>query len=203
MPDNTPKSNRLRGLASATLCLSLLGFGLAPLAHSDEWNKKTIITTNEPVEIPGKVLPPGTYVFKLLDSPSNRNIVQILDKDEKEVYATILAVPDYRLEPADKTLLQFEERPSNTPPAIKAWFYPGEQYGYQFVYPHQRAVQLAKQNNHNVLSMKDDVAKNMKTKSTSANSSDIQGLQKTEVNGVNPSGEPVVIEAVVAVKPAK
>jgi len=78
-------------------------------------NKKTIVTTNAPIEVPGKVLPPGTYVFKLLDSTANRNIVQIFDKDEKQLYATILAIPNYRQEPSDKPLIQLDERPSNSP----------------------------------------------------------------------------------------
>src|SRR4030081_2875314 len=145
MTNTITKSKRLRSFA--TLSVALLGIGFAPTARSDEWNKKTIVTTNVPLEVPGKVLPPGTYVFKLLDSASNRNIVQIFDKDEKRLYATLVAVPDYRLQPSDKPLLQFEERAGNSPEAIKAWFYPGDQYGQQFVYPHKRAAELAKQNN--------------------------------------------------------
>src|SRR5204862_769013 len=124
---------------------------------ADQWDKKTIVTFNAPVEVPGKVLPAGTYVFKLLDSASNRNIVQIYDKDEKQLLATILALPDYRLKPSDKPVITFEERPSGSPEAIKAWFYPGELYGQQFVYPHDRAVALAKRSNQPVLSMRNDM----------------------------------------------
>ena len=97
---------------------------------ADAWDKKAIVTINAPVEIPGRVLLPGTYVFKLLNSSSNRNIVQIYDKDEKQLQATLLAVPDYRVMPADKPLIRFEERPSNTTEAIKAWFYPSENTGW-------------------------------------------------------------------------
>lgn len=112
-------------LSSALLCA-----GLIPRASADEWNKKTVVTFSEPVEVPGGlVLQPGTYVFKLMDSPSNRNIVQIFDKDETHIYTTILAIPDYRLQPEDKTVLMFEERPSGSAEAIKAWFYPGDNYG--------------------------------------------------------------------------
>jgi hypothetical protein len=160
-----------------------------------------VVTTNVPIEVPGKTLPAGTYVFKLLDSPSNRNIIQIFDKDEKHLLATALTVPDYRLEPADKPLLQFAERPSGTPEALKAWFYPGENYGREFVYPHKRAVELAKQTQQNVLAVRDEMTRNMKTSSSSATSPDIQALQKTEVTGVSPSGEPVDIEVVVLSKP--
>src|ERR1700704_605747 len=126
MTNITSTLKRLRGLALGTLCMALLGIGFAPTATSDEYNKKTIVTTNVPIEVPGKVLPPGTYVFKLLDSASNRNIVQIFDKDEKQLYAPVLAIPDYRLEPSDKPVLKFDERPSNSPEALKAWFYPGD-----------------------------------------------------------------------------
>ena len=58
--------------------------------------------------------------------------------------------------------------PSNTPEAIKAWFYASDNYGVEFVYPHERAVTLAKRTNQNVLSMKDDMKKNMATSATSA-----------------------------------
>jgi hypothetical protein len=183
------------------LCAAALTIAFAPVARPDDWDKKTVVTTNVPIEVPGKALPAGTYVFKLLDSPSNRNIVQIFDKDEKHLLATVLTVPDYRLEPADKPLLHFEERPSSAPEALKAWFYPGENYGREFVYPHQRAAELAKQTHQNVLSMRDDMTRNMKTSSSSATSPDIQGLQKTEVTGVSPGGESVDIEVVVPSKP--
>jgi hypothetical protein len=203
MTNIPPTMKRLRGLASATLCVALLGIGFAPTATSDEYNKKTIVTTNVPIEVPGKVLPPGTYVFKLLDSSSNRNIVQIFDKDEKQLYATILALPDYRMQPTDKPLIQFEERPSDSPAAVKAWFYPGDQYGQQFVYPHNRAVELAKRTNQHVLSMRDNMSQNMKTQATTASHPDVQSLQKADVAGVNPAGEDVQLEVVIATKPVK
>jgi hypothetical protein len=94
----------------AALCVVTLGVGLTPKAAADERDKKTIVTFSAPVEVPGKALPAGTYVFKLLDSTSNRNIVQIFDKDEKQLLATILAIPDYRLKPTDKPVIRFEER---------------------------------------------------------------------------------------------
>ena len=188
-------------MALAGVSVVLLSIGFAPKAIADESNKKLIVTTNTPIEIPGKALPAGTYVFKLLDSTANRNIVQIFDKDEKQLYATVLAIPDYRLEPADKPLIQLDERPSNTPPAIKAFFYPGDNYGLQFVYPHSRAVELAKRTNKNVLSMRDDMTQNMKTQATSPSHPEIQSLQKTEVTGVSPSGEPVELDVVILSKP--
>jgi hypothetical protein len=153
------------------------------------------------VEIPGKVLPAGTYVFKVLDSTGNRNIVQIYDKDEKQVLATLLAIPDYRPDPPDKPIVNFEERPSNSPEALKAWFYPGDNTGWQFAYPHQRAVELAKRTNQNVLSMRDSMTQNMSTKSTSASDASVRELKNTEVQGVDPSGKPVDVIVIVATRP--
>jgi hypothetical protein len=116
---------------------------LAPNARADEWNKKTIITVNETIQVPGKVLPPGTYVMKLMDSPSNRHIVQIFDKDDQHLETTILAIPNYRLEPTGKTQLQFWETPPGQPKALRAWFYPGDNFGQEFAYPKTEAVQIA------------------------------------------------------------
>src|SRR5579862_8634777 len=114
----------------------------APGARADEWDKETILTFNEPVEIPGKVLPAGTYVFRLADSESDRNVVQVFTEDEKQLLATILAIPAYRIEPTGNTVVTFDERPSGSPEALHKWFYPGDTYGFEFVYP-KSEMQLA------------------------------------------------------------
>ena len=108
---------------------------LAPAAKADEWDKQTVLTFNEPVEIPGKVLPAGTYVLRLSDSQSDRSVVQIFTEDQKELLATIMAIPAYRIEPTDKTVVTFDERPSGSPEALHKWFYPCDNYGVEFVYP--------------------------------------------------------------------
>jgi hypothetical protein len=126
----------IQRLKFAFLTLLVAGaIWFAPLARADEWNKETVLTFNKPIEIPGKVLPAGTYVFKLADSQSDRDIVQISSKDQKHLLATILAIPDYRAEPTDKTVVTFEERLSGSPEALHSWFYPGDTDGIEFVYP--------------------------------------------------------------------
>jgi len=97
------------------------------------------------------VLPAGTYVFKILDSQSDRHIVQIFNQDESQILATILAIPNYRLKVTDKTVITFRERPAGEPEALRAWFYPGRNFGEEFVYPKARAVELAKETNTAVL----------------------------------------------------
>ena len=109
---------------------------------------------SQPFEIPGgQVLPAGTYVFKLLDSVSSRDIVQIFNEDQTHIYATIIAIPNYRLQAPENTIMNFEERAAGAPVAIKAWFHPGDGLGHEFVYPKARALELAKQANEPVPSM--------------------------------------------------
>jgi len=122
--------------------LSLLG-ALAPGARADGWNKSTVMTFSDPVEIPGQILPAGTYTFKLLESPSDRHIVQIFNADGTHIIATVLAINNYRLQPTGHTVVSFAERSGDNPEALKAWFYPGDNFGQEFVYSKQRAVQLA------------------------------------------------------------
>jgi LPXTG-motif cell wall-anchored protein len=108
---------------------------LAPDVQANTWNKKTNVTFNEPVELPGGVvLQQGEYVFKLVDSPSNRHIVQVYNANEDHLYATILAVPDFRLEPSDETVITFHETPGGGPRALRNWFYPGDNVGQEFTF---------------------------------------------------------------------
>ncbi len=132
------------------LALSLLGATLAPGARADEWNKKTVMTFSQPVEIPGQVLPAGTYTLKLADSLSDRHIVQVFTADGSHIIATVLAINNYRLTPTGRTVVTFAERSGDNPEALKAWFYPGDNFGQEFVYPKQRAAQLAMESNEPV-----------------------------------------------------
>jgi hypothetical protein len=132
-------------LVAVTLSL-FVGIFLVP-ARADQWNKKTILTFSQPIEIPGKVLPAGTYIFKLLDNSSYRHIVQIWNEEATELITTIIAIPNYRLERTDETVIKFHERPGDAPDALRAWFYPGDSSGQEFVYPKNRAIQLAQASN--------------------------------------------------------
>jgi len=137
-------------IALAVATIGLTAAALAPSLRADEWDKKTIMTINEPVQVPGKVLEPGTYVLKLLDSPSDRHIVQIFNKDESQLQTTILAIPNYRLRITGKTQFQFWETPPGQPKALRAWFYPGDNFGQEFAYPKNVATELSAQNKASV-----------------------------------------------------
>jgi hypothetical protein len=127
----------------AVLTLASFGAICASGVQADNWNKKTVMTFDQPIEVPGQILPAGTYTFQLVESTSDRNIVRIFQADGTTVVVTILAINNYRLHPTDKTVVKFAERSGDNPEAIKAWFYPGDNFGQEFVYPKQRAVELA------------------------------------------------------------
>ena len=128
---------KLRGAVFAVytaLFTMLFGALLIPGARADQWDKKTIVTFGESVRIPGQVLPAGTYVFKLADTLSDRHIVQIWNTEENQLIAMIRTIPNTRFEAPEQSLFEFEERPSDSPPALKVWFYPGNNTGEEFVY---------------------------------------------------------------------
>jgi LPXTG-motif cell wall-anchored protein len=138
-----------RNIAFAALA-GCIGFALLPSLHADEWNKKTVLTITEPLEVPScctpdhtVILQPGEYVMVLVDSLSDRHIVRIFDKDQKHVMTTILAIPNYRLTPTGKTVFGFWEVPAGQPAALRAWFYPGDNFGQEFAYPKQKAAEIA------------------------------------------------------------
>jgi hypothetical protein len=135
--------NALKKSALAA-CVGVLGLVVAPNARADVWNKKTILTVNEPIQVPGKVLEPGKYVMKLMDSPSNRHIVQVFNEDETHLLTTVLALPNYRLQPTGETKFTFWETVSGEPKPLRSWFYPGDNFGQEFAYPKDKATMIAK-----------------------------------------------------------
>lgn len=192
-------------LAGFIACALLLLTSYSPRAQADQYNQLTHFTFSAPFEIPGfhhtMVLPAGTYTFKLLDSLSDRDIVQIFNKDQSHLYATILAIPDYRLKPTGKSVIQFTERAANSPEAIKAWFYPGDLYGQEFVYPKSRAVELAKANNEPVPSISEEAAANMSKPIKSANEPAVKEMEKAPVLAERPNGQEVPVAQALETKP--
>jgi len=165
----------------AVCCAAMLTVLAAPGVRADEWNKKTILTFSGPVQIPGATLVAGSYVFKLADLAGNRHVVQVFDKDEKKIIATLLAIPNDRLDPSDEPVVLFSERPAGSPQAVKVWFYPGNRIGNEFVYPKSMAMKIAKANHQSVLSMEDSsTAEGFKT--AQVGRFDDQGVWQAEGN---------------------
>ena len=139
----------MKFLRIATLA-AFAGILLAPAVHADEWNKKTTLTVNEPVRLPSccnpehsVTLQPGTYVMVLVDSSSDRHIVRVFAADGTTVITTILAIPNYRLRATSKSAFQFWEVPAGQTKAMRAWFYPGDNFGQEFAYPRDVAIELS------------------------------------------------------------
>jgi hypothetical protein len=123
-----------RKMFTAAICLMLLGIFVVPQGRADESDKKTIVTINEPIQVPGKVLPAGTYVFKILD-PNERTLVEIYNADETHLVTMVRGIPDSRMKTPDKAIIELEQQEPGQPEALKAWFYPGDNAGVEFVYP--------------------------------------------------------------------
>jgi hypothetical protein len=187
--------------STTALCVMLSG-----TASAQVWDKKTTVTFSAPVEIPGinaQVLPAGMYVFRLLDSLSDRNVVQIFNKDQSHLYATILAIPNYRLKATDKTVMTFAERAAGDPQAIRAWFYPGDNFGQEFVYPKTKALQLAKITSQPVIYIPDEVAANIVAPVKAATEPAVIALKEVPLMAVKPTGEAVVLAEVVEPPPVQ
>jgi hypothetical protein len=182
------------------LCAALAAAVFLSKAHADEWNKKTFVTFSEPVEIPGVVLEPGEYVLKLMDTMADRNVVQIFNKDESHIYATILAIPDYRMQPSDKTVISFEERAAGSPEAVKAWFYPGDNYGQAFVYPRSKALELAKANHQPVPSMPSETA-GMTKPAEPPSQANMTALKKAPIKAAQPKGQETEVSQAIQTHP--
>jgi hypothetical protein len=174
-------------------CLSLVALTFLPSAKAEEWNRKTTVTFSAPVEVPGvgvHLLPAGTYVFRILTPLFDRHIVRISNVAEDHVYTTILAIPNYRLKATGKTVMTFRERGEGQPEAIHAWFYPGRNWGEEFVYPKTRALELAKIVNEPVLATPVELE-----------TVPVEALKTAPVVAVKPTGEEVQVAQVVEPPP--
>src|SRR5215475_3470694 len=120
-----------------------------------QWNKKSTLTAEAPVEFPGIVLEPGVYVVRLKDSGERRSSVQITNQDESQVLATLVAIPDHRLRPDDNSEFVYHEMNGKGPAAVRSWFYTGDLVGLEFVYPEIRAREIAKTTNDHLMASND------------------------------------------------
>lgn len=118
-----------------TLCTAMLFVFFSPSAVASEWDKKTVVTFDNPVEIPGVVLAPGTYVFNLENTWSDRHVVQVWDSNDMHLIATVMTVPVNRAEPAEQSIFTFKQLRTDSPAALDSWFFPGDTTGQKFEYP--------------------------------------------------------------------
>lgn len=170
------------------LCVLTVVLAAGFVANASESDKKTIFTFSQPVELPGVALPAGTYVFKVLDSLTDRNIVQVFNKDDTKLIGTFVTIPDYTPQPSDKTIVKFSETSAGGPKAIKEWFYPGENVGWEFVYPKKRAVELAKASHQAVPSMPDNMTSNITQQAKNSSDSSVIAMKQTPIKAEEANG---------------
>ena len=135
----------------------VITFGLffAIAAQADEFDKATTMTFSAPVQIPGKTLPAGTYLFKLADNGSDQYLVQIFNSDGTKLYATIPTIPTDLQEPMDKTAVTLAEQGSGAPDALLKWFYPGSVTGHEFIYSARKRKELAQDKQQTIVTNPD------------------------------------------------
>jgi len=168
---------------ACTAALAIIGLSAAP-AHADEWNKLTYLTFSGPVAMPGITLPAGTYRFELMDPDTSRRVIRVSDKDGSKNYGIFLSISDTKMEPSSNPVVMFREMPAGLPQAIRAWFYPGETTGYEFVYPHDQAEKIAKATHQSVLAMKEPAA-------STAESDRVASMRGADVGRIDENGKPV------------
>lgn len=113
-----------------------VALSFTPVAIADNWDKKTIVTFDQDVEIPGQVLPAGTYVFKLLRSNSDRSVVQVWTAGEKQLLATLITAGDSYPNPSGEPyfVLDMTGTDEGYPPTLVSWFFAGGNDGREFIY---------------------------------------------------------------------
>ena len=131
----------MRALKSFLVIVGMGLLGVASLRANEFWT--TPWNLSEPTEIPGMTLEPGKYMIKVVDSWETRMIVQITNPDQSKVFATVMAIPNYRPKSTGEGEFTYFQRAEGRPQALKTWFYPSNNYGVEFVYPKAEAIQIA------------------------------------------------------------
>ena len=134
------KRVKLIATALALTAIASLAGGVA--AQETNTSERTFLTFSGAVEMPGVTLQPGTYVFKLADTPT-RNVVQVWDREEKNMVGHWLFVQAERPQVSGETVVMFKETREGTTPAVQYWYFPGERIGKEFLYPKDQAQRIA------------------------------------------------------------
>ncbi len=133
---------RVKLVATALAFAAVAAVATGAAAQQTNVSERTFLTFSSAVEMPGLTLQPGTYVFKLADTPS-RNVVQVWDQDEKNMLGHWLFVQAERPEVSEDTVVMFRETREGATPAVQYWYFPGERVGKEFIYPRDQAERIA------------------------------------------------------------
>jgi hypothetical protein len=157
------------------VCVAAMLIPVAAHVSAQTADRRAIFTFKTPVEVPGIALPPGQYMFRVVDPDTGGKVVQVLSGDGKKVYATFFSIPALRLEPPDASEIRFAETPAGVPPMAKTWWYPGDTIGKEFIYPRTQALRLAKKASEPILTTRRD--------SSTADQTNTSDLSRVSANG--------------------
>lgn len=120
-----------------TLCgVVLLGVLATSATGAITDNRRTTyFTFSGSVQMPGVVLPAGTYVFQVVNPETGGDIVIVRSRDSKQVHFMKFTRSVYRAQRGklDSTLSLGESAAGN-PPTVKAWYPQYETRGREFIY---------------------------------------------------------------------
>jgi hypothetical protein len=188
-----------RYIYSALAGLLLYAFVLLPCSNASEFDKKTILTFNESVQIPGTVLEPGTYVVKRADPMANPDVVRFFNTDETRLYATVLAIPVERPAPMDSPSVSFAEIGGSSTQALRTWFYPGELTGAEFIYPKGSRVMMASTSGE--LATRPSSAPTVESAEPTASTPESQAVAETQATSEQPAPAQQPVEIAQATAP--
>jgi len=132
----------LRTCVSVCLFAVLAVLSSTP-ANAQTLDQRTYFTFSQPVTLPGVTLPPGKYMFRIVDTMGSRRVVQVLDADGKKSYAMLMSMPTFSATVSSEPEVRFKERPDRLPAAVEAWYYPGQSTGRELIYPKKQEQLVA------------------------------------------------------------
>jgi hypothetical protein len=133
-----------------------------PAARASDQDQASKLTFNKAVEVPGRILPAGTYWFVLPVADTAPYVVQIFNSDRSMLYATIQTISAERSNPTDNTAMTFAERGSMQPENLVTWFYPGDTVGHEFLYSNSEEKELTQVRQYTVIAS-EQTQRQMKT----------------------------------------
>jgi hypothetical protein len=125
---------------SAILALAFAG----SLARADEFDEAMKLTFREPVQVPGQVLPAGSYWFVRVGHGAETNVLTVYNVDRTKTITTLNTGTMETVEPTGYVTIKMADR-SPKPPSLLGVVYPGRTEGHAFdlMYSDQEKKQLS------------------------------------------------------------
>lgn len=106
----------------------------APAVQAQTIDERSVFSFSEPVHIPGKVLEPGRYMFRIADWDTGRRVVQVLSEDMTQVHGLVFTDRVLRANAPATPEVSLGEAPEGEPRSISTWWVAGDPYGRSFLY---------------------------------------------------------------------